>query len=81
MTNDTDVRTITEIAREIRQDWPRVYFGALPYLQAMNFLETISDYYYHDSGREIVLRFLANASSYRGETARRVKKELRGLCR
>ena len=37
------MRTIREIAYEIKKDWTKVYFGAVPYLEAMYQLETIND--------------------------------------
>lgn len=72
-------RYIFEIANEIRMDWKNVYFGAVPYLDAMFSLRTSSDRYGADDGRTIILYFLANASTYRGETARRIKKELKSM--
>lgn len=33
--NKQNKRTFAEIAREIKQTWKNVYFGAEPYLQAM----------------------------------------------
>jgi len=64
------------IASEIRADWKKVYFGAEPYLDAMYSLDDITDAYGLDSGKSIVAYFLANAGTWRGEVARRVKKEL-----
>lgn len=73
-------RSLSAIAAEIRQDWgAKVYFGAKPYLQAMSSLNSVSDNYGADSARSIVLYFLANAMTWRGETARRVKAELKSL--
>jgi hypothetical protein len=66
-----------EIAREIRQDWKKPYFGAVPYLSAMSSLDTINDMFDHDSARSVVLYFLSNAAAWRGDTARRVKAELK----
>ena len=73
------MRNLNEIAREIRKDWTKPYFGAVPYLDAMNSLTSVSDSYGYDSGRSIVLYFLANASTWRGETAKRIKSELKAL--
>ena len=70
------MRNLSEIANEIRSNWSNVYFGAVPYLEAMGTLNTIEDNYFMDSGRSIVAYFLANAGTWRGEVARRVKKEL-----
>lgn len=81
MTNET--RPLSVIAEEIRTTWVRkdgssaVYFGAAPYLEAMRALDKITDSYFFDSGDDIVRYFLANANTYRGETARRVKAELK----
>jgi len=71
------VRPICEIAREIHSDWGKnIYFGAKPYLTAMLSLEKITDKYMFDSADEIVRYFLSNAGTWKGETARRIKKEL-----
>ena len=72
-------RPLYEVAEEIRKDWKNIYFGAKPYLDAMSCLESINDNYGWDSGKSIVLYFLANASSWRGEVARRIKKELNAM--
>jgi hypothetical protein len=80
-TTATEVRPLHVIAREIRKDWgAKVYFGAVPYLQAMRYLDKVSDNYGSDSAKMIVLYFLSNASSWRGETAKRVKIELKKMC-
>ena len=73
------MRSISTIAREIRADWAKPYFGAVPYLQAMHSLDSIDDDYYEDSGKSVVLYFLANASTWRGEKARAIKAELKKL--
>jgi len=67
---------ISSIAYCIRRDWRNVYFGAVPYLDAMCQMGTINDDYGLDSGVSIVLYFLANANTWRGPVAREVKKEL-----
>jgi hypothetical protein len=74
-------RSLSTIAREIAQDWTRPYFGAVPYLNAMRSLDSIHDDYIHDSAKSIVLYFLANATTWRGDTARRVKAELKAMCK
>lgn len=82
-------RLILDIVREIKDDWKNVNYGAKPYLNAMyemghvpairsNVLDTM---YYQDTLRSVILYFLSNASAWRGETARRVKKELLELAR
>lgn len=76
----TTTRTIRVIAMEIRSDWgPKLSPFAKPYLDAMASLDKITDDHYQDSGVSIVSYFLANAGTWRGETARRVKKELNAM--
>lgn len=72
-------RYLHQIAAEIRADWKHPYFGAVPYLAAMANLNHITDMYALDSARSIVRYFLANANTWRGDTARRVKAELKAL--
>ena len=72
-------RPLSVIAREIRADWKNVNFAAKPYLDAMATMGDVRENYYFDSGSSVVLYFLANANSWRGETARRVKGELRKM--
>ena len=72
-------RSLATIAQEIQADWKNVYFGAVPYLKAMHTLVSMRDKYWLDDAESIVAYFLANAQTWRGETARRVKKELNAL--
>lgn len=72
-------RPLYEIAREIRKTWTKVSPYAEPYLGAMQSLDSINDNYYFDSGKSIVLYFLGNANTWRGEDARRIKTELKQM--
>lgn len=77
-------RPLYEIAKEAQTDWNTnsksgVNPAARPYLNAMKELNSIEDYYGLDSGKGVVLYFLANAGTWRGETARRIKAELKEL--
>jgi hypothetical protein len=72
-------RPICNIAAEIRADWQKPYFGAVPYMGAMLHLYHITDSYGLDSARSILLYFLANASTWRGPTARRIKSEIKEM--
>jgi len=74
-----NARPLYQIANEIRRDWKKVYFGAVPYLDAMSTLNSVDDKYGWDSAKSVVLYFLSNASTWRGETAKRVKKELNAM--
>ena len=73
------MRSLSAIARDIRADWKPVNYAAKPYLDAMSGLDSINDKYIYDSGRSIVLYFLSNASSWRGDKARAIKAELKAL--
>ena len=72
-------RTLHEIAVEVKNNWNNVYFGAVPYLDAMLQLRYVTDNYYDDSAKSVVVYFLSNARNWRGDTARRVKAELKEM--
>ena len=72
-------RLIREIAADIDSDWANVNYAARPYLDAMYSLSDMSDHYYADDASSIVAYFLSNASSWRGETAKAIKKELNAM--
>ena len=73
------IRSIDTIARDISRDWTKPYFGAAPYLDAMHSLQSIRDKYYFDTAESVVRYFLANATTWKGETARAIKSELKTL--
>lgn len=73
------MRSIKEIASEIQADWTKVNFAALPYLDAMHSLDSVSDSYGLDSGQSVVAYFLANAGTWRGDRARALKAELKAM--
>jgi hypothetical protein len=72
-------RPLYAIARDIRRAWPKVYFAAAPYLDAMAALNSINDRYMYDDGRGIVRYFLANAAQFKGDTAKALKAELKAM--
>jgi hypothetical protein len=45
----------------------------------MSTLDSIDDNYMFDSGKSVVIYFLSNASTWRGETAKRLKVELKKI--
>jgi hypothetical protein len=73
------MRPLATIAGDIRADWKNIYFGAEPYLVAMETLTSMKDTYGLDSADSIVMYFLANAQGWRGPKARFVKDELRKM--
>lgn len=77
------MRTFAEIAREIRAVWKNPYFGAVPYIEAMSHIRTNdpNEPYLFEDARTIVNYFLANAATWRGDDARRIKAELKAMIR
>jgi hypothetical protein len=73
------MRPIHAIAADIQRSWKNIYFGAKPYLEAMFCLQTPSDSYGYESGRVIILYFLSNATTWKGDEARRIKAELKSM--
>ena len=72
-------RYLYEIAEDIKKNWKNVYFGAVPYLDALGQLKHIGDDYYADSAYSVVLYLLSNMTTFRGEDARRIKAELKKI--
>jgi hypothetical protein len=87
-TTAKEPRTIREIALEIARVWvdkagaSKVWFGAAPYLKAMRSVDGPDDPYGYggENARTMVLYFLANAQTWKGADARRIKAELKDLC-
>jgi len=71
--------TVSEIAHAIAKDWKNVSPYAADYLNAMKEIRDIEGSYYADSAKSVVLYFLANAGSYRGESARAYKDLLKNM--
>lgn len=64
-------RSLNIIAHEIIADWKNISPHAAPYIHAM-----LNMQYGLDGEKDVVLRFLCNAQTWRGEKAREIKKEL-----
>jgi hypothetical protein len=81
MENNSKTRTFAEIAREIQKLWPNMYFGAEPYVQAMSCIHSSDKHasYLFEDAESIVNYFLANAQTWRGADARRIKAELKSM--
>lgn len=73
------MRTLSEIAREIRREWRNIPPDALECLIPMYKLDSVNDCFYLESGKSIVPYFLSRASGWRGEAARRIKAELKSM--
>lgn len=73
---------LSAVAQIIINDWgEKMYFGALPYINAMRTLDSMFDKYGEDSAVSVVQYFLANAQTWRGPVARDVKAHLNQLVR
>jgi hypothetical protein len=79
MPTATPTRPLHVIGAEVAATWNPMYFGAVPYVAAMNGLNTMTDRYFEDDAASVVTYFLSNAGNWRGDTARRVKAELRSM--
>lgn len=80
MSTTTENRPLYQIASEIRKDWgAKINFAAKPYLEAMSSLTNVTDSYGCEDGKTQVLYFLSNASTWRGEVAKRIKAELKKM--
>lgn len=73
------MRNICDIATEIYLLWPKPYFGAVPYIEAMMCVKHVNDAYGCEDGRTQVVYFLSNATTWKGDDARRIKVELKQL--
>lgn len=72
-------RSLAVIAKDIRTNWAKPNYAAVPYLDAMAKLDRISDRYYLDDARSIVLYFLGSAGTFKGPEAKRIKAELKSM--
>ena len=79
-TRKIDNRSLSQIALDIKKDWGVVDKKAEQYLNVMRTLKSIDDKHGFDSGKLIVVQFLFNAQSWRGEVAKATKIELRKRC-
>ena len=71
--------SVSEIAHAIAKDWTNVSPYAKDYLEAMKSISSVEENYYADSAKSVILYFLANANTYRGENARSYKALLKEM--
>lgn len=74
-------RKLSVIAFEITKSWQPMSYAARPYVEAMRTLNSINDKFGADDARSVVLYFLSNAATWRGDDARRIKAELKAMVR
>ena len=75
----SELVTVSEIAHAIAKDWQNISPYAKDYLNAMKEIRNVNDNYYADSAKSVILYFLANAGSYRGDSARTYKALLKEM--
>lgn len=75
----TEHRSLHDIASEVLTEWPSVNYAARPYLSAMLSMDRMTDRFYADDAKSVVLYFLSNAKTWRGDAARRIKAELKAM--
>ena len=75
------MRTFAEVACEIKSTWKNMCFGAKPYVNALVTIYSTDKnaYYMCETAESLVRYFLANANTWRGEDARRIKAELKEM--
>ena len=71
--------SVSEIAHAIAKDWQNVSPYAADYLNAMKEIRSVNDNYYADTAKSVIMYFLANANTYRGENARSYKALLKEM--
>jgi hypothetical protein len=79
LTISLENKPLSAIAEIIRTNWVNPSPYAVPYVDAMAQLQSINESYYADTAQSVVIYFLANAQTWRGDTARLVKAHLKGL--
>jgi len=72
-------RPLYEIAADIQKNYPKMYFGAVPYVDTLKKLDKITDYYHADSAVTLVHYLIGNLMYWRGPEAKRIKAELKAL--
>lgn len=59
---------VHEIARGIKKNWKKMYFGAVPYIDAMHSMRSAHDDYGMDTGHSVIAYGLSNMNSYSGKS-------------
>jgi hypothetical protein len=74
-----EFRPISGIAEEIRQDWKTIKWETA-YLVPLFHVNKLTDtYIFPNAGKSLILSFLCNCSGWKGDTAKRIKNELKEM--
>ena len=65
------------IQDDLDEQGKKLYFGAVPYIDALSTMDSMDDRYGADSAQSIVAYTLSNLSTYKGAKARAIKAELK----
>lgn len=68
-----------EFGNEIKINWEFPSGYAIPYIDALCRLGDWNSHYVHEHAFGIAARFLVNASTWKGDVAKRVKSELKKI--
>ncbi|MEO5348895.1 MAG: hypothetical protein H7836_04540 [Magnetococcus sp. YQC-3] len=72
---DLQNKSINQLGAIVAKEWVKPYFGAVPYIKA---LQQINDgKYLFEDEKTIVIYFLSNARTWKGDIAKEVKQELK----
>ena len=72
-------RRLPQVAADIRRHWAQPYYAAVPYIEAMDNLQSLSGRYGGDDGATVVTNFLSLSGMWSGREADRIKAELRDM--
>jgi hypothetical protein len=73
----SNTSTPADVVRTIRADWRNPYFGAVPYLEALEGLASWDARFGVESARSLAPYLLNNLKTWRGDVARSVKAQLK----
>ena len=74
---DLSQLNLGQLAAICKADWKKPNFAAVPYLNALSQLHSVTDRFYAEDAHGIVLYFISNAGTWRGPLAKSVKAELK----
>jgi hypothetical protein len=74
-----DIMTPAQVVAAIRADWTKPYFGAVPYLEALECLDSWTDRYGCEDATFLAAYLLSNLRTYRGANAKAVRATLKAV--
>jgi hypothetical protein len=74
----TDMAKICATAKK-PVSWQSKFYTAVPYINALRYTDKLTDAVGCEDAKTQVLYMLGNLQTYRGETAKRIKSELKSM--